>query len=100
MVRTISEAANPVGKGQGISGQSEEIIRYLYRRLSTLYKVFAAKRQTRATASCFCIYLSSNLGDWKEYHEARFASFYVLHPVFNISLLKKYYRDQLGTKVL
>ena len=81
VVKIIVEAASPGKEGQGMSGPSEEIARYLHRRLCTsLYEVSAAKGQAREAESCFCTSNLSNLRDRKKCHKARFTTIYIHTP--------------------
>ena len=82
-------------------GPCEMIVGYPYRQLNaTLHKVPVAEGQAREAAIYFYGTLISNLGNWKKCHKGRFTSFDIHNSTFNISLLKKYYRDQLLFKVV
>ena len=64
MVRTAAQVASLGGKGQGISGLSENIIRYPHRTLTTpLYKALPAEGQAGEAVSYFYKSFLSNPGD-------------------------------------
>ena len=102
MVRTTTEAASLGREGQSMCRPCEKIIEYPCWQLSApLYKAPATEGQAREAWAYFYRTLPSNLGNWKKCNEARFTSFNVcIHPVFNVSLLKKYYGDKLLPKVV
>ena len=79
----------------------EKIFGYPCWQLSApLHKAPATEGQAREALAYFCRTLLSNLGNWKKCNEARFTSFNIRTPVFNVSLLKKYYGDRLLPKVV
>ena len=81
MVRTIVEANGLGGEKQSRNRPRDKIFIYPHKGLSSsLYEASAAKGQTKKAVFYFCRSLSSILRNSKEYHKARFTSFYVYTP--------------------
>ena len=101
MVDLMTEAASSSGEGQSMHRLYEKIFAYTHQQLSaTLHEAPAAERETREAASYFYRTLLSNPGDWKNTIKLDLPASISIHPVFNILLLKKYYRDRLLPKVV